>query len=75
MKRIISVHVKPQATTDKVEERPDGSYHIETRAAAQDNRANQAIIRQLARHLGCTQSQLTIKSGHSGRKKLVIISG
>ena len=38
-----------------------------------DGKANRELVTLIARHLGCAKSAVTIKSGASGRVKLVRI--
>lgn len=55
----------------------DGKRALEVTvvAAAKDGKANQAILRQLAETLGLRKADLAIKSGATGRLKLIEIAG
>lgn len=51
------------------------ALEITVAAAAEDGKANQAILNQLAGHLGLRKNALAIKTGATGRLKLVEITG
>jgi hypothetical protein len=55
----------------------DGKRALEVTvaAAAEDGKANQAILEQLAEHLDLKKNAVTIKAGATGRLKIVEITG
>ena len=65
----IAVTVKPNAKRAQVEELAEKQY----RAAAQDGKANQALVDILADHFGVAKSTVKIIRGHSARHKLIEI--
>jgi hypothetical protein len=69
----IQVKVKPNSQEQKIEELADGSLSIRLKTPPIDGKANQELIEILAKKFQVTKSQITIKSGASGRNKLVEI--
>lgn len=66
----IKVKVIPKAKQNKVEATP-GGYRIRVTAAPTDGKANQAVIKLLAAHLGVAKSRLQIVKGATSRDKLI----
>lgn len=70
MAEVISVRVKPgSAKGPLVETGSDGTLTIHVRERAADGKANQAVIRVLAEHLGVPRSRVTLASGATSRLK------
>ncbi len=72
--RVLRVKVKPGSRVDALEALADGSYVARVKAPPVDGKANAAVIELVAEHFGVRKSQVTIKSGASGRLKLISIS-
>ncbi len=72
--RTLRVTVKPNARTEELVTLADGSYAAHVKAPPVDGRANAALIALVARHFGLRKAQVSIKSGASGRMKLVQLS-
>lgn len=53
----------------------EGTVHVYTTAPPVDGEANEAIIAQLAKHLGVAKSCIRIMRGDSGREKVLRIEG
>jgi uncharacterized protein YggU (UPF0235/DUF167 family) len=51
----------------------DGTWLAQLKAAPVDGKANQELIALIARHFQCRKSAVSIKSGASGRTKLVCV--
>lgn len=73
---IIAVRLTPKASTDRVGETrklPNGDKQLVVYVTAppEDGKANEAMIRLLAKHLGVAASHLTIMRGQTNRNKLV----
>ena len=68
----INVKVFTRSAKEEVVQKPDG-YTVRVRAAPQDGKANEAVIRLLARHFGVTRSAVRIASGLTARNKIVEI--
>ena len=69
----ITVIAKPRSKVEKVVEHDDGSYTVAVHSAPTDGKANEAIIRLLAKHLNIAPSQCEIVSGFSGKRKIIRI--
>ena len=74
MKRI-QVKVKPNARVSSLEETGDGVWLARLKAPPVDGKANDELVALIAQHFQCRQSAVSIKSGASGRMKLVEIEG
>ena len=70
---IIQVKVKPNARTSTFEPAGDGTWLAQIKSAPIDGKANAELIALVADHFQCRKSAVTIKSGASGRMKLVRI--
>jgi uncharacterized protein len=71
--RTLSLKVKPGARVDELVEQADGTWLARVKAQPVDGKANAAVIALVAAHFGVRKAQVTIKSGASGRLKLVQI--
>ena len=71
---IIQVKVRPNARGSSLLRQPDGSWAAQVKAPAMEGRANKELISIIAEHFRCPKSAVTIKSGNSGRTKLVRIA-
>jgi hypothetical protein len=76
----ITVRAKPglsRSREARVVDIGDGKRAIEITvfAAAQDGKANRAILDRLAEELGLRKSELEIKSGSKSRLKIIEITG
>lgn len=71
----IAIVVKPNAKESVVEKVDDGSLVVRLKAVAIERRANEELIKVLAKYFGVTQRDVLIKSGVKSRKKIVEIAG
>jgi hypothetical protein len=69
--RTIRLRVKPGARSEDLTECEDGTWLARVKAQPVDGKANAALITLVAAHFGLRKAQVTIKSGASGRMKLV----
>lgn len=72
--RFIQVKVKPSARVSTLTETSPGVWLAELKSPPVDGRANDELIGLIARHFGCRKAAVSIKSGASGRLKLVRIA-
>jgi len=72
MKRI-QVKVKPNSRVSSLEETGDGAWLARLKAPPVDGKANDELVALIAQHFQCHKSAVSIKSGASGRMKLVEI--
>lgn len=73
MSRRIEVRVKPNSRDETLDEQEDGSWIARIKAPPVDGRANTALISLVARHFDVRKSQVRIRTGASGRLKVVEI--
>ena len=66
----IRVEAHPKAKKDLITRLTSNSYRIQTKAPAQDNRANSQITTILADYLRVDQKRLKLIKGHRNRKKM-----
>ena len=71
----IRVRVKPGAHVDSVRREPDGSLLISVRARAQEGKANEAVVKAVAKFLRLPKSSVRIVSGPSSRTKVLEVPG
>jgi len=69
----LRVKVKPRARTSSLVQNPDGTWMARLKSPPVDGKANEELVALVARHYGCGKAAVTIKSGASGRTKLVRI--
>ncbi|HVN52438.1 MAG TPA: DUF167 domain-containing protein [Acidimicrobiales bacterium] len=70
----LAIRVIPRARRDEVGGERDGRLVVRTTAAPTDGRANRAVRRLVAEHLGVPVTAVVIESGHHTRDKLVRIT-
>jgi uncharacterized protein len=70
---VLQVKVKPNARASTLTQSPAGMWLARLKAAPVDGKANQELIALVAAHFGCGKSAVSIKSGASGRVKLVLV--
>jgi uncharacterized protein (TIGR00251 family) len=71
---ILQIKVKPRSRVSSLVQAPDGTWMARLKSPPVDGRANEELIALVARHFGCPRTAVAIKSGASGRTKLVKIS-
>jgi uncharacterized protein len=70
---VIQVKVKPNSRLSKLEQVEGGTWLAQLKAAPVDGKANEELIALVASRFQCRKSAVSIKSGASGRMKLVRI--
>jgi uncharacterized protein (TIGR00251 family) len=71
--RTLRIKVKPNSRVEALVELEDGSWEARVKAPPVDGKANAALIALVAAHFGLRKAQVVLKSGASGRLKLVQI--
>jgi uncharacterized protein (TIGR00251 family) len=71
--RKIQVKVKPNARTSALAPLDDGTWVAQLKSPPVDGKANEELIALIATHFDLRKAQVSIKSGASGRLKLVHI--
>ena len=72
--RTLQLKVKPNARAQSLVEGDDGIWLASLKSPPVDGKANAELIALLAKHFGCRQADVTIKTGAGGRLKLVKIA-
>ena len=67
----LQVKVKPRSRTSELAQAADGSWVAWLKSPPVDGMANAELIALVAEKFGCRKAAVTIKSGASGRTKLV----
>ena len=70
---MIQVRVKPRSRTSTLVQTADGTWLASVRAPPADGQANEELIALVAKQFRCRRSAVSIRSGASGRLKLVQI--
>ena len=71
--KLIQVKVKPNARVSTLCEMPDGTWLAQIKSPPVDGRANEELLALVARHFALPKSRIAVKSGASGRVKLLHI--
>ena len=71
----LAVYVQPRASRSEVVGEHGDAVKIRLAAPPVDGAANEELVRFMAKLLGVSPSSVTIRSGQSGRTKLLEISG
>jgi uncharacterized protein (TIGR00251 family) len=66
----IQVKVKPNSKTDEVGQEGD-NFVIKVKDPPMEGKANQAVIKLLAKHFGVSQGQVRILSGFKSKNKVI----
>ncbi|AMW26780.1 MAG: DUF167 domain-containing protein [Limnospira sp. PMC 1291.21] len=69
-----NIQVKPNSPQQLIRKEADGSLTVYLKSPPVDGKANQELIKLLAKKLDVPKSNIKIKSGLSSRRKLVEIS-
>ena len=69
----IRVKVKPNSRVSSLVQANDGTWEARVKAAPVDGKANAELVALIADHFKCRKSAVLIRSGASGRDKLVRI--
>ena len=69
------VKVKPNSKQQKIEELADGSLNVHLKSPPVDGKANEELIKLLAKNFDVSKSSIRIKSGTTSRQKVIEIDG
>ena len=69
--RTLKVKVKPGSREESLVEQVDGTWLARVKAQPVDGKANAALIALVAAHFGLRKAQVIVRSGASGRLKVV----
>jgi len=68
---IMQIKVKARARTSVLTQEPDGTWLAKLKSPPVDGKANAELVALVAEHFHCRKAAVSIKSGASGRTKLV----
>ena len=71
----LTLHIQPGARKTELAGLHGDAMKIRLAAPPVDGKANEALISFLAEILGLTRSAVSLKSGHSSRRKVLEVSG
>ena len=71
--KFLQVKVKPSSRVSALEESSPGVWNARLKSPPVDGKANEELVALIAKHFGCGKSAVTIKSGASGRMKVIRI--
>ena len=69
--KMLQVKVKPNARACGLEQLDDGTWLARIKSPPVDGKANAELVTLIAQHFGVRKAQVSIKSGASGRMKLI----
>lgn len=64
------VTVRTNAPEERVEQVNETHFVVTVKAQPIEGKANTAVIKALARHLGIAPSRMTLRSGATGKRKV-----
>ncbi len=70
---MIQVKVKPNARVSSLTQADNGVWLAQLKSPPVDGKANAELIGLIAKQFGCRKADVSIRSGASGRMKLVQI--
>jgi len=70
----IFVKAKPGAKNSKIEKIDDSHFDIAVKESPKEGRANQAIIKALAKYLNIPRASIKLKSGTTSKTKIFEVS-
>lgn len=73
MSEFIQIRVKPGSSVSSLEQGDDGAWTAKVKSQPVDGKANKELIALVAQVFGCRKANVQIRSGSSGRTKLVRI--
>lgn len=70
---VLQVKAKPRARTSELAQTPDGTWVAKLKSSPVDGKANAELIALVAARFKCPKAAVSIKSGATGRFKIVAI--
>ncbi|MCD6339633.1 MAG: YggU family protein [Verrucomicrobia bacterium] len=72
---LLRVRVQPRASREETVGLQDGRLKVRVTAPPAENAANEALLRFLAKKLGCARGRISLVKGAKGRAKTVLALG
>jgi len=69
----LQIKVKPRSRVSELTHSEDGTWVAKLKAPPVDGQANKELVSLVAETFQCRKTAVTIKSGASGRTKLVVV--
>ena len=71
----LAIKVQPRASLNEIGEPLGNELRVKVTAPPVDSAANEAVLRLLAKRLGCARNQVELVRGHTSRHKVVKLHG
>lgn len=72
---VLSLKVQPRSSRNEIGEALGNELRVRVTAPPVDAAANEALVRFLAGHLGCSRNSVELVRGHTSRHKVVRLHG
>jgi hypothetical protein len=72
---LLSIKLQPRASVDEIGEPLGGELRVRVTAPPVDAAANEALVRFLAKQLGCPRNRVELVRGHTSRHKVIKLHG
>jgi len=72
---LLRIRIQPRASKNGIALMVNGGLKIRLTAPPVDGAANEALVKFLAEHLSIAKARVEIVSGHTGREKVIKITG
>lgn len=69
----ISIKVIPNSKEQKIKKEPDGSLKVYLKSPAKEGKANEELVKVLAKYFNITKSDVSIKVGQTSKNKIAVI--
>ncbi len=70
---LLLIHVQPRASRNKIVGPHGERLKIAVQSPPADGKANKALQKLLAKHLGLPKSRVVLRSGHTSREKTFLL--
>lgn len=71
----VAVKLKPRSGADRIAGVRENMLEVHVKAPPVDGKANEALVRVIARAVGRPRSEVELLRGKTGRRKVVLIRG
>lgn len=71
----LDLYVRPSASKSRIVGEHDGRLKVQVAAPPVDGKANEALVKFLARHLGMPRSSIQLVSGETNKRKRLLLCG
>lgn len=71
----LDLYIRPSASRSKIVGEHDGRLKVQVAAPPVDGKANEVLVKFLAKHLGVARTSIQIVSGETNKRKRLLIEG